>query len=138
MNLPKHSGTWGRPQLLLVDDETAVLRAVSRVLRTAAPQWRVHAAQNGAAALQILETTAIDVLVTDLGMAQMDGVQLLTIVERLFPEVTRVVHSADTLALETEAIRRCAAFALVKPATPERFTAVLDEALAQRRKCAGD
>jgi CheY-like chemotaxis protein len=97
----------------------------------------VHVAQNGALALEILATTPIDVLVTDLGMAGMDGIELMTMVADRFPKVTRIAHSADTSALEAESTRGCADFVLAKPASPERFAAVLDQALERRHVCAG-
>lgn len=124
--------------MLLVDDEAAVLKAVPRVLRTAAPQWRVHVAQTGAAALAILEQNAVDVLVTDLGMPEMDGVELMQIVAARFPDVILVAHSADLAALESEETRSCASFCLAKPVTPERFMEVLTDALARRRLAVGD
>lgn len=137
MNLHQYSGTWGRPQLLLVDDEEAVLKAVPRALRTAVPEWRVHVAQNASAALQILRDNTIDVLVTDLGMPGMNGLELMAVVQRSFPNVARVAHSADLAALNSGATRQYAEYLMAKPVSPEHFTAVLDEALAKRRLAVG-
>jgi DNA-binding NtrC family response regulator len=133
LNGHKYSGTWDRPKVLLVDDEAAVLKALPRVLKTIAPQWYIHVARSGREALEVLERNSIDVLVTDLGMPEMGGIELLEIVATRFPEVTRVAHSADTAALESSVALRHASFRLAKPVPVEQFAEVLDAALAQRR-----
>jgi signal transduction histidine kinase/ActR/RegA family two-component response regulator len=77
--LPARSGTGdsAAPHALLVDDEALVRQALAAEL--AAHGWRVEQADSGAAALRALEAAGrpFDLLVTDLAMPAMNGLQLL-------------------------------------------------------------
>lgn len=60
-------------QLLFVDDEPNVLKALKRLFRSA--EYAVHLAESGAAGLEILRTQAIDLIISDMRMPQMDGAE---------------------------------------------------------------
>jgi two-component system cell cycle sensor histidine kinase/response regulator CckA len=78
----KHDLT-GAGTVLLVEDEDAVRLFGSRALRNKG--YKVVEAKSGDAALEILETTAIDLLITDIVMPQMDGTQLIKLVREKHP-----------------------------------------------------
>ena len=59
--------------VLFVDDEIKVLQGLERMLRPLRHEWTMAFASSGAEALAILETSAFDVLVTDMRMPQMNG-----------------------------------------------------------------
>ncbi|MDM4014382.1 response regulator [Roseiconus lacunae] len=81
--------------VLLVDDEAQVLRGVARTIECEAEEWEVHSANSAAEALECLDSEKIDVIVTDMSMPQMDGAELLEIVEIRFPNVLRIVLSGQ-------------------------------------------
>jgi two-component system chemotaxis response regulator CheY len=63
---------------LVVDDSTAIRKILQRVLRqTGMPIGQVHEAANGKEALLLLETTSVDLILSDINMPEMDGLQLL-------------------------------------------------------------
>lgn len=77
------------PTLLFVDDEPSILSALRRLCR---PQgYRVLLAESGAAALDILNSEPVDLIVSDMRMPQMDGAELLSIVRQRWPAVMRLL-----------------------------------------------
>ncbi len=78
-------------QILFVDDEPKILKALRRVLYPVQKQWQLFFAESGAEALEILARQQIDVLVTDMQMPGMNGLELLKQSRRLYPRVVRVM-----------------------------------------------
>lgn len=90
--------------LLVVDDDENIRSALRRLF---GPQgYRVLMAEEGHAALGVLERESIDVLITDMRMPGMDGSELLRRVTRRWPRMVRILLTgyAD-LQLTTQAIR---------------------------------
>jgi len=66
------------PDLLVVDDSAAIRKILQRVLRqTGMPIGIVHEAGNGKEALHLLETTRVDLILSEINMPEMDGLRLL-------------------------------------------------------------
>lgn len=78
--------------VLFVDDEIDILNSLRRFLRSEA--YRSLFAQSGKEALHFLERESIHVIITDLGMPEMDGLALLKQVEQKYPDSIRLVLSA--------------------------------------------
>ena len=78
-----------RARVLFVDDEPDVLRSLSRIARKLDAD--VLTANSGKEALEIIEHSPVDVIVTDMRMPEMDGNELLTQVAKLTPETVRIV-----------------------------------------------
>jgi HD-like signal output (HDOD) protein len=87
--------------VLFVDDEPLMRELYRNLSRELGPDFRVQTVSGGAEALEILATEPVDILVSDLAMPEMPGGEFLTSVERLYPEIMRVVISgvADELAV---------------------------------------
>lgn len=80
-------------RVLFVDDEPKVLEALQRILRPYRCDWEMVFVSSGAAALEALSVQSFDVIVTDVRMPMMDGIELLERVQRDFPTVIRIVLS---------------------------------------------
>ena len=80
--------------LLLIDDEAGVLNALQRELRL--ENYRVLVARSSVEALNLLATNPVDVVLTDLRLADMSGVELLRQIRMIYPEVIRMVLSGST------------------------------------------
>jgi CheY-like chemotaxis protein/anti-sigma regulatory factor (Ser/Thr protein kinase) len=120
---------------LLVEDEANVLKMLERFL---APTYRVIPASNGKDALETLKTTReIDVVVTDVRMPHMDGLQLIRAIKRLRPHLPAIAMTAyGTEETAIEALRAGATNYLRKPFKTQEFLTVVRKAieLANARK----
>lgn len=84
----------GRNTVLFVDDEKNILSALRRGLLR--EEYNKYYAQSGAEALDIMAQTAIDVIVTDMRMPEMTGLELLKEVNKKYPETVKVILSGYT------------------------------------------
>ncbi len=80
-----------RHKILLVDDDPDLLEVFRETFAMLPSHPEVHIAPSGARAIAMLEAGPYRLLVTDLKMPKMDGLQLLSIVRRKFPELRTVV-----------------------------------------------
>ncbi len=78
-----------KPSLLLVDDEPEILDLLGRQLTNR--QFKTYTASSGKEALNILESEQIDILVTDVRMPGMDGIELLEAAKGMRPELEAIV-----------------------------------------------
>jgi two-component system chemotaxis response regulator CheY len=70
--------------VLIVDDSAAIRKILQRVLRqTDLPLGEIHEAGDGAEALEVLKTRSFGLVLSDINMPQMDGLQLLARVKEM-------------------------------------------------------
>ena len=82
--------------ILFVDDEPKVLEGLKRMLRTQRHDWVTAFVESGAEALDLLENEHFDVIISDMRMPRMNGVQLLTVVKRRYPDIVRIILSGES------------------------------------------
>jgi HD-like signal output (HDOD) protein len=80
-------------RILIVDDEPMVLTVLKRVLETTLDA-EIVTALNANEALRHLEAESFDVIVSDIKMPGVDGVELLSVVQERYPHIARMVFSA--------------------------------------------
>ncbi|MFZ1520124.1 MAG: HDOD domain-containing protein [Ignavibacteriaceae bacterium] len=80
-------------KILFVDDEPNIIMGLKRMLHQMRNEWEMFFAESGTEALNILDKSNIDIIVTDMRMPQMDGAQLLSIVKEKYPGVVRIILS---------------------------------------------
>jgi CheY-like chemotaxis protein len=87
------SGEFGRKlQVLVVDDSMAFLETAADVFETLANgEWEVHRACGADEALTMVQEQQIEMAVIDINMPMLDGVQLLGMLHRRYPEVKKVI-----------------------------------------------
>jgi CheY-like chemotaxis protein len=120
------------PRVLFVDDEELVLVGLGRSARGV---WDVTTARGGDEALQLLETSTFDVVVSDMRMPAMSGAEFLKRVAMRRPEVVRLVlsgHADVTSAASSINEGRIFRY-LIKPVRRDALLASLDAALVQKR-----
>ena len=90
-----------RPKILILDDETDWLEMCREMLQQLPSQPEIRAATTGAHAVAQLDAEPFRLLLCDLKMPRIDGLQVLAIVRRRFPDLRTVVLTA----LEDEEFR---------------------------------
>jgi response regulator RpfG family c-di-GMP phosphodiesterase len=78
-------------KILLVDDEIQILKALSRMFLDT--DYEIFTAENGMDALKLIETTEIDMVISDMRMPMLDGYKLLSIVKEKYPKIIRIILS---------------------------------------------
>jgi DNA-binding NtrC family response regulator len=80
--------------ILFVDDEEKVLKSLQRGLMD--EPYNLLFANSGKEALKILENNEVHIIVTDMRMPEMSGLELLRIVKDKYPQIVRLVLSGYT------------------------------------------
>jgi len=79
-------------QVLFVDDDNAFLGAITELYAILGDKtWEIHRASTADQALAALQKNAIDLVVLDIGMPVLDGVQLLGLIHRRHPDVKKAI-----------------------------------------------
>jgi two-component system chemotaxis response regulator CheY len=125
--------------VLVVDDSAAIRKILQRVLRqTGMPIHTIYEAGDGMEALTVLGTQHVDLVLSDINMPKMDGLQLLAAVKaseqwRHIPVVMITTEGGETKV--AEAVKLGAAGYVRKPFTAdqikEKLAGILESAVAQ-------
>src|ERR1039457_7075507 len=82
-----------KPQILVVDDEPCMRESLGMLL--VASGYDVAEAEDGVSALSHLNRTVPDLMVTDLNMPHMSGIELISHVRSRYPSISIVAMSGD-------------------------------------------
>ncbi len=120
--------------VLVVDDEKDFARGLQRLLETHFRDFSVRTAASGAEALRLLAQQTFHVMLTDLRMPQMDGLELLKEALSVSPELSTIILTAFG-AIETavEALKSGAYDFLTKPVEPDQLYHVVEKGLERNR-----
>jgi DNA-binding NtrC family response regulator len=118
--------------ILIVDDEPNMLKTLGKILeRKGHP---IRTADNGKAALAAIENSEPDLLLTDLKMPEMSGLDLLRSVRERAPRMGVIVLTGHgTIETAIEAMRHGAFDYLLKPCNADELLLVIERALEVRR-----
>lgn len=118
-----------RPTVLVVDDKKNMLRLMVKVLKEDA---RVLSALEGSEAIEILQKERVDVVLCDLRMPDLDGIEVLKACKKLRTQTEFVLMTAyASVGTAVEALRLGAHDYLTKPFEPETARAVVLRALGR-------
>ncbi len=118
------------PKILVVDDQPAVCESVGKILRKRGAN--VVQAFDGQAAIDRLERDQFDLVIADLMMPRVSGMELLRYVRQNHPKVEVVMITGfASIDSAVEATKVGAAGYVAKPFTPEELTSVTEQALAR-------
>lgn len=118
-------------RVLVVDDELHVCSALARSLTLLG--YRADKAGSGREALGMLERTPYDVMVLDMRMPGMDGVEVMRRAHQMRPDLLIIVLTGHaTLASAITAVKCGAVDYLLKPASVHEIAAVAADALQRR------
>lgn len=125
--------------VLIVDDESFVRRSLSELLKSAdAPSSTVSSAENGLEAVRILEEHVVDLVISDIRMPGMDGLELARYIHENYPDTETVLLTGyQDFTYARQAIRYGVKEYLVKPNPVESILGVAAatfERLEQKRQ----
>jgi HD-like signal output (HDOD) protein/CheY-like chemotaxis protein len=121
-----------KKRVLFVDDQRSVIEDLRKMMQNTRQEWEIAFAQSGHEALEILRGNGFDMVVSDLQMPHMDGCQLLTKVQELYPNVVRIaLFGFADREMILKSIRVAHQF-LVKPCDALALQTTLERAFALR------
>jgi DNA-binding NtrC family response regulator len=122
----------GKPTVLIVDDETAILDTLRILLRNEG--FEPHAAQGGRKALELLDALHPDIVLTDIRMPAVGGVEVLAAARELDPDMPVILMTAQaTLQSAMQAVNAGAFYYIQKPFRNDELIAILRRASEHRR-----
>lgn len=117
-----------RPRLVLVDDDPGLLRLLT--IRLKSEGFEVAACENAQQALTSIPRFQPDVVVTDLRMADVDGIALLKELQKRYPALPVILLTAHGTIPDAVEATKSGAFAfLTKPVDKDQLLEQLDKAL---------
>lgn len=123
-----------RPRILLVDDEEALVWSVTNRVVKARPDYEVVPMTDARAALKEIEARHFDLLITDIRMPGMTGLELIIAArraQRTLPVIVMTAYPTADLRMD-EKLRGSIEY-LQKPFELGRFVSLVDEAIERRK-----
>ncbi len=115
--------------ILFVDDEPDILSSLNRFLRR--EPYKKLFAENGRKALEILDSVTADIIISDLRMPEMNGLELINEAKKRSPDTVRMILSgSQDIDQIIESINTGEVFRFIpKPVEPEAFKKILNDAI---------
>src|ERR1043166_2854959 len=117
--------------LLIIDDESIVRDSLSKWFRE--DGFHIGTAEHAAAALRLLQQQHWDVILLDIRMPGMDGMELQQRIMEIDPDATIIFITAHaTIESAVQALKRGAFDYVTKPVDPDHLSHLVQNALKQR------
>ena len=124
--MPHHN-----PRILIVDDELNICRSCTKVLSKL--EYEVNYALNGYDALKMMDAEPFDIIITDLKMSSLGGMEVLRRVKDAYPDTIVIVMTGyASVSSAVEVMKMGALDYLPKPFTPDELRAIVRQAVAER------
>jgi DNA-binding NtrC family response regulator len=81
------------PKILIIEDEAAIRRVLTKILSEENESYQVEDAEDGLAGMEKIKTTDYDLILCDIKMPKMDGVEVLEATKKIKPEIPIVMIS---------------------------------------------
>ena len=118
-------------RLLLVDDDPGLLKLLG--MRLVSEGYSVVTAESGPEALRVLGREKVDLVISDLRMDEMDGLQLFSEIQKGQPGMPVIILTAHGSIPDAVAATQQGVFSfLTKPVDKDALYKAIDEALEQR------
>jgi DNA-binding NtrC family response regulator len=120
-----------RPRILVIDDEPAICQNCLKILSKI--ECEAEYALNGYDALRMMEADPFDLIITDLKMSSLGGMEVLSRVKEAFPDTMVIVITGYASVSSAVEVMKMGAFDyLPKPFTPDELRGVVRQAIAAK------
>ncbi|MDT8414900.1 MAG: sigma-54 dependent transcriptional regulator [Flavobacteriaceae bacterium] len=121
------------PKILIVEDEVSIRRVLAKILKEENENYETAEAADGQEGLKIIENEDFDLVICDIKMPKMDGVELLEAVKKIKPEIPFVMISGHgDLDTAVQTMRMGAFDYISKPPDLNRFLHMVRNALDKK------
>jgi HD-like signal output (HDOD) protein/CheY-like chemotaxis protein len=120
-------------RVMFIDDEPNILAALRRMLRGQRGVWEMSFANSGAEGLEAMAEQPVDVLVCDMRMPGMDGVQVLAAVRERHPSTARIILTGQTDRESVIAALGLTQRFLLKPCKSEDLVSAIEQVVEVRK-----
>lgn len=121
-----------QPSLLVVDDELLIRDLLYDFFSDQG--WSIAVAENGEKALDILKSRKIDLILSDIKMPEMDGLELTARVHEQYPQIPVVLMTGyPSVDTAVAALRHKAVDYIVKPFNIHQLYKKLDEQVSSAK-----
>jgi DNA-binding NtrC family response regulator len=118
-------------KILVVDDEEIVLKSCQKILEGGGHQ--VFTALSGQEAFELLGKESIDIVITDIKMPGMDGMEVLERIKEKYPDILVIMITGySTVQSAVQAMKLGAFDYIPKPFTPDEVLVVVEKALEKK------
>ncbi|OQY20415.1 MAG: Fis family transcriptional regulator [Desulfobacteraceae bacterium 4572_35.1] len=119
-------------RILVVDDEAVIRQAVQRILEHEG--YKVNTASSGHSALELIQSESFNLVISDLKMPGMSGMDVLKSIKILQPDIPVIIITGyATVETAVDAIKNGAFDYLAKPFNPAQVKEIVDRAIQQQR-----
>jgi YesN/AraC family two-component response regulator len=116
--------------LLYVEDDPAIRALFSDVIRSSFPDVELHIAENGRIGLDLYKEHRPDIVVTDINMPIMDGIQMTRLIKDMKSEVTVIALSGNICDdYRSDALSAGITHYLNKPVRLQEFCLVIEDSI---------
>lgn len=120
-----------KAHILIVDDEPVERQTLSEILRLEG--YLVSAVGSGEAAIEFIRTNVVDLMILDLRMGGMSGLEVVKVVNQIAPEIEIILLTAHgSMESAVEALRQRVHDYLLKPASPAQILESVSRGLERR------
>jgi len=124
----------GLKKVLIVDDEETLTWSMAKSLSKDRDKYEVMIANNGKEAFQLLKTNKIDLVISDIRMPDINGLDLLVMIKKEFPETKVIIMTAYGSAdVQKEANQRGSLFYIEKPFEISDIRKIIIDLIGKRR-----
>jgi len=120
-----------KAKILVVDDEEIVLKSCRKILE--GDGYQVLTTLSGQEAFDLLEKEPFDIIITDMKMPEIDGMEVLKTVREKYPDtIVIMITGYSTVQSAVQAMKLGAFDYIPKPFTPEEVLIVIEKALEKK------
>ena len=124
----------GLKKVLIVDDEETLTWSMAKSLSKDKDKYEVMIANNGREALQLLKTSRIDLVISDIRMPDINGLDLLVMIKKEYPETKVIIMTAyGSSDVQKEANQRGSLFYIEKPFEISDIRKIIIDLIGKKR-----